>query len=181
MPTKHLNLSRLKEIYNRKNENIIALLSSRHDIYIDDDLCFKMGTGQICMDTRSSMIDYHLTVGNCLGFSPLLPNPQSRSSLLLRDELEDAHQGPQVQERNARLRPHRSHALPWPLQEQGHLPCHGSKRLPQGSLHSHMCRLFHRPHQHVQEALLSDCHAARPLSRQSQGTVLSQHRSHLRD
>jgi hypothetical protein len=74
MPVKHLNLSRLKEIYDRKDQNVIALLSSRHDIHIDDDLRLRMGTGQIRMDTRSSMIDYHLTVGNCLGFSPLLPN-----------------------------------------------------------------------------------------------------------
>ena len=74
MNTKQLNLSKLRDLYERKDESAVSLLSSRHEIHIDDSLLLKMGTGQICMNTRSSMIDYHLTVGNCLGFSPLLPN-----------------------------------------------------------------------------------------------------------
>jgi hypothetical protein len=45
-------------------------------VVIDDDYTLKMGVGQILMDTTSSMIDYHVTVGNCVGLSPLLPNTE---------------------------------------------------------------------------------------------------------
>jgi hypothetical protein len=77
MSPKELKLSRLKEFYKKKDKNAVALLASRHRVSIDEDFTLKKGAGQICMDTKSSMIDYHLTVGKCLGFSPLLPNVQS--------------------------------------------------------------------------------------------------------
>lgn len=72
-----LKLSRLKEFYERKDKNVLSLLASRHNVVIDEEFKLQKGVGQIRMDTTSSKIDYHLTVGNCLGFSPLLPNLQS--------------------------------------------------------------------------------------------------------
>ena len=77
MRPRDLNLSRLKEFYTKKDKNVVSLLANRHNFIIDDDFKLKSGVGQIRMDTMSSMIDYHLTVGNCLGLSPLLPNVQS--------------------------------------------------------------------------------------------------------
>ena len=77
MRPRDLNLSRLKEFYTKKDKNVVSLLANRHNVIIDDDFKLKSGVGQIRMDTMSSMIDYHLTVGNCLGLSPLLPNVQS--------------------------------------------------------------------------------------------------------
>ena len=77
MSPMELKLSRLEEYYNKKDKNALALLATRHNVVIDPDFTLKMGVGQIRMDTTSSMIDYHLTVGNCLGLSPLLPNTQS--------------------------------------------------------------------------------------------------------
>jgi hypothetical protein len=72
-----LKLSKLKTFYDKKDKNVLSLLSKRHSIVIDDEFRLKMGAGQIRMNTKSSMIDYHLTVANCIGFSPLLPNAQS--------------------------------------------------------------------------------------------------------
>jgi hypothetical protein len=74
MTPRDLPLSRLKDFYSKKDKNVLNLLASRRKLVVDDDLTLKMGVGQIRMDTKSSMIDYHLTVGNCLGLSPLLPN-----------------------------------------------------------------------------------------------------------
>jgi hypothetical protein len=76
MAPRDLKLSRLKEFYTKKDKNVLSLLSTRHNVVIDDDYTLKMGVGQILMETTSSMIDYHLTVGNCLGLSPLLPNTE---------------------------------------------------------------------------------------------------------
>ena len=72
-----LKLSRLKELYDKNDKNVLSLLTSRHKLVIDEEFKLQKGVGQIRMDTKSSNIDYHLTVGNCLGFSPLLPNAQS--------------------------------------------------------------------------------------------------------
>ena len=72
-----LKLSKLKAMYKSGDENVVSLLKHRNRIHIDDEFTLEMGLGKIRMDTRSSMIDYHLTVGNCMGFSPLLPNARS--------------------------------------------------------------------------------------------------------
>ena len=77
MRPRKLKLSKLKSFYEKEDENVLSLLTSRHSITIDDEFELKMGTGTIDMDTDSSKIDYQLTVGNCLGFSPLLPNARS--------------------------------------------------------------------------------------------------------
>lgn len=77
MVPRPLKLSRLKALYEHRDENVVSILNHRHTIHIDDEFTLQMGVGKIMMDTRSSMIDYHLTVGNCLGFSPLLPNALS--------------------------------------------------------------------------------------------------------
>src|ERR1019366_550371 len=77
MRVNDLKLSRLRTFYEKGDKTVLSLLSKRHAIVIDDEFRLKMGTGQIRMDTKTSMIDYHLTVANCVGFSPLLPNAQS--------------------------------------------------------------------------------------------------------
>ena len=77
MVTRTLKLSKLKALYDSRDENVVSLLKHRHKIHVDDEFTLEMGVGKIRMDTRSSMIDYHLTVGNCMGFSPLLPNARS--------------------------------------------------------------------------------------------------------
>ena len=77
MVARKLKLSKLKAMYESKDENVLSLLKHRHRIHIDEEFTLEMGLGKIRMDTKSSMIDYHLTVGNCMGFSPLLPNARS--------------------------------------------------------------------------------------------------------
>jgi len=72
-----IKLSTLRTFYEKKDKNVLSLLSKRRAVVIDDEFRLKMGTGQIRMDTMTSMIDYHLTVANCIGFSPLLPNSPS--------------------------------------------------------------------------------------------------------
>jgi len=74
MNTKHLKLSRLRDFYTKNDKAVVSLLSTRRNIVIDDKYTLKMGVGEIRMNTKSSYIDYHLTVGNCIGLSPLLPN-----------------------------------------------------------------------------------------------------------
>jgi hypothetical protein len=74
MRPRPIKLSKLKAFYDNKDTNVLSLLATRHEVVIDDGFRLKMGAGQIRMNTRSSMIDYHLTVANCVGFSPLLPN-----------------------------------------------------------------------------------------------------------
>lgn len=77
MVDRRLKLSKLKALYESEDENVLSLLNHRHKIHIDDEFTLEMGLGKIRMDARSSMIDYHLTVGNCMGFSPILPNARS--------------------------------------------------------------------------------------------------------
>lgn len=74
MHPRTLKLSKLKTFYENKDKNVLSLLKHRHKISVDDEFTLKMGVGQIYMDTNSSMVDFHLTIGNCLGLSPLLPN-----------------------------------------------------------------------------------------------------------
>jgi hypothetical protein len=77
MTPKELKLSTLERFHTRRDKNALSLLASRHNVVVDEAFTLKMGAGQIRMDTTSSKIDYHLTVGNCLGLSPLLPNARS--------------------------------------------------------------------------------------------------------
>jgi hypothetical protein len=71
---KDLPLSWLKRLYERGDRGVADLLSERHKIHIDDQFRLPVGLGEIRMNTDVTMLDYHLTVGNCLGFGPLLPN-----------------------------------------------------------------------------------------------------------
>lgn len=82
-----LKLSKLRSLYENKDENVLSLLGTRHHIKIDEDYTLKMGVGKIYMDTTSSMIDFHLTVGGCLGLSPLLPNSRSHHQFCLSMDL----------------------------------------------------------------------------------------------
>lgn len=72
-----VKLSTLKDHYENDNVAAVALLSSRHRVHIDDDFRLRVGAGQIQMETKTTAIDYHLTVANCMGLSPLLPNTES--------------------------------------------------------------------------------------------------------
>lgn len=76
-PVYNLNLSQLKALYEKQDVSAVDLLHHHHKIQIDDDFRLKVGAGQICMDTTKSMLDYHLTVANCIGLSPILPNANS--------------------------------------------------------------------------------------------------------
>ncbi len=76
-PPKRLKLSRLKSLYEKEDETAPNLLSTRHTIHIDDEFRLPLGSGRVIVNTDESMIDYHLTVANCMGFSPLLPNAPS--------------------------------------------------------------------------------------------------------
>lgn len=76
-PVYNLNLSRLKALYEKQDVSAVNLLHQRHKIHIDDHFRLKVGAGQLCMDTTKSKLDYHLTVANCIGLSPILPNAAS--------------------------------------------------------------------------------------------------------
>lgn len=69
-----LKLSLLKKAFNKKDERILNFLSYRWAVEVDDEFCHQVGAGKVMMDTNETMLDYHLTVANCLGFSALLPN-----------------------------------------------------------------------------------------------------------
>jgi hypothetical protein len=77
MPLKSILLSKLGELYERDDPEAVNLLSCRHVIEIDKDLQAQLGNGQTLMNTDETMIDYQMTVANCVGFSPLLPNAPS--------------------------------------------------------------------------------------------------------
>jgi hypothetical protein len=82
-----LKLSRLRDFYTKNDKAVVSFLSTRRKIVVDDQYTLKMGAGQIRMNTKSSFIDYHLTVGNCLGLSPLLPNLLSDPQFCLELDL----------------------------------------------------------------------------------------------
>jgi hypothetical protein len=82
-----IKLSTLKTFYKKNDKNVLSLLSKRRTVIIDNEFRLKMGSGQILMDTTTSMIDYHLTVANCIGFSPLLPNSPSHHLFQFRMDL----------------------------------------------------------------------------------------------
>jgi len=78
IPVRDLKLSKLKSLYEKRDKAAAAdLLSVRNTIVIDDKFRISLGGGRVIMNTDDAMIDYHLTVGNCVGFSPLLPNAAS--------------------------------------------------------------------------------------------------------
>jgi hypothetical protein len=78
MPVNPIDLSMLKALYEAEKEDAaVNLLSQRHSITIDDEFRIPLGTGQVIMNTDDSMIDFHLTVANSIGFSSLLPNAPS--------------------------------------------------------------------------------------------------------
>jgi hypothetical protein len=76
-PLQKLKLSKLRHFYEKRDENVVNLLSTRHYVHVDEEFRVPLGTGQVIMDTDESMIDYHLTVANQIGFSALLPNALS--------------------------------------------------------------------------------------------------------
>ena len=82
-----LPLSRLKSFYKNKDLNVLSILANRHRVQIDDEFTLKKGVGKIFMDTSSSLIDFFLTVGNRIGFSPLLPNARSDPRFCLHMDL----------------------------------------------------------------------------------------------
>ena len=82
-----LKLSKLRALYESEDNNAISLLGTRHRIQIDEEYTLKMGVGKIYMNTGTSMIDFHLTVGGCLGLSPLLPNARSHVQFCLYMDL----------------------------------------------------------------------------------------------
>jgi hypothetical protein len=82
-----LKLSKLRTFYERRDKNVLSLLAKRHEIKVDDEFRLKMGSGKIFMETKESMIDYHLTVASCVGFSPLLPNALSDHTFEFRMDL----------------------------------------------------------------------------------------------
>lgn len=69
-----VKLSLLKQMYEEEDDTAVNLLSGRHKIELDDDFVVPVGTGGLRMNTDVTMLDYQLTVGRCIGFSPLLPN-----------------------------------------------------------------------------------------------------------
>jgi hypothetical protein len=73
----NLKLSHLRRLYENKDPSAMELLSYRHKVIIDDDYRVETGKGQVMTNTDKTMIDYHLTVANCMGLSPLLPNAAS--------------------------------------------------------------------------------------------------------
>lgn len=77
MPVLDLKLSRLKHMYDKQDKNVVSVLSKRHMIRIDDRFRLQFKKDEVYMDASKSMIDYQLTVANCIGLSPLLPNTES--------------------------------------------------------------------------------------------------------
>ena len=69
-----MKLSTLKTCYNKKDDYILSYLPARHAIHMDSKFHLELGTGQISMDTSTTMLDFQLTVANQMGFRPLLPN-----------------------------------------------------------------------------------------------------------
>ncbi|KAH8978980.1 hypothetical protein EDB83DRAFT_2537420 [Lactarius deliciosus] len=74
MEVKRIDLSNLERLYESENTNAIKLLSRCHTINIDKEFCLEVGCGKIGTRTKKTMIDFHLTVANCIGLSPILPN-----------------------------------------------------------------------------------------------------------
>jgi hypothetical protein len=76
-PKRKIRLSKLKAMYDAQDPAAVNLLHNRHFIRIDDEFSVPLSTGRIIFKSEESMIDYHLTVANCVGLSTLLPNAES--------------------------------------------------------------------------------------------------------
>jgi hypothetical protein len=76
----NLKLSQLRKLYENKDSSAMELLSYRHKVVIDDDYRVETGMGQVMINTDKTMLGCHLTVANCMGLSPLLPNAASMHS-----------------------------------------------------------------------------------------------------
>ncbi|SRR6266404_4382580 len=83
-----LRLERLQTLYEDDDPRALNLLERRHSIVIDENYLLRVGTGQINIDTKKTMLDYHLTVANCIGLSPLLPNTMNSHNFLLQMDLQ---------------------------------------------------------------------------------------------
>jgi hypothetical protein len=70
----NLKLSHLRRFYENRDPNVLNLLQRRNRVVIDNNLLLTFGQGQILMNTKKTMLDYQLTVANCMGFATLLPN-----------------------------------------------------------------------------------------------------------
>ena len=83
----NLKLSYLRTFYENKDSRAMELLSNRHKVVIDDDYRVETGMGQVMINTDKTMLDYHLTVANCMGLSPILPNAASMHRFLFEMNL----------------------------------------------------------------------------------------------
>jgi hypothetical protein len=89
MDVHRLKLSRLKNYYDKKDAMAaVQILTRRRRIAIDEDLRLKFNAGQIRMDTKTSMLDYQLTVGKAMGLSALLPNRRGDHGFFLGLDLQ---------------------------------------------------------------------------------------------
>lgn len=69
-----LKLSQLRKRYKDKDGYAADLIPQRHTIQIDEEFLVKTGTGNAKLTTSKTMLDYHLTVANCIGLGAILPN-----------------------------------------------------------------------------------------------------------
>jgi len=83
-----LRLERLQMLYEDDNPRVINLLEWQHFIVINENFLLRVSTGQINISTEKMMLDYHLTVTNCIGLSPLLPNTMNSHKFLLQMDLQ---------------------------------------------------------------------------------------------
>ncbi len=83
----HIRLSTLKKYYDEKDTRVLSLLSLCQAIHMDSRFCLKLGTGQISMDTSTTMLDFQLTVANQMGFSPLLSNTANAHTFFFNMDL----------------------------------------------------------------------------------------------
>jgi hypothetical protein len=86
-----VSLSRLRAAHDRQDGSIVDILSRRHIIDIDECYLMPTGQGQIHMDTKVSMIDYHLTVGRSIGLAPIVPNSLSTHRFTFDLDLQKPH------------------------------------------------------------------------------------------
>ena len=59
-------------LYEKRNMNVVNLLSTKLTIQIDDKFYFPMSTSQVLINTDECIINYHLTITNSIRFSALL-------------------------------------------------------------------------------------------------------------
>lgn len=78
MSVSKVRLSTLRDIWKKQDkETALRLLDARRTIDIDREFVLEANSGRFMMYTSRSMIDYHLTVANAVGFSSILPNAES--------------------------------------------------------------------------------------------------------